>query len=86
MLRDQLELLDRTPGGITFVPPGVAPAAFQDCQFGTFDDTPSKIVGDYFLKKYREQAQRSGVQATARNLKKQGVAPEIAVLILAVRP
>jgi hypothetical protein len=46
----------------------------------------ARAVGDYFLKKYRERAATAGVQTVARQLKKQGVAPEIAVLILAVRP
>lgn len=49
-------------------------------------DSPTNIVGAYFLGKYRQRAAEVGVPAVARQLKKQGVAPEIAVLILAVRP
>lgn len=48
--------------------------------------TPARAVGDYFLKKYRERAAAAGVQTVARQLRKQGVDVEVAVLILAVRP
>jgi hypothetical protein len=65
--------------------PGIQPAPFADCQFGTFDDTPSKIVGDYMIAKYRQRAAQVGVQPVARQLRKQGVDIEIAALILAVR-
>ncbi len=47
---------------------------------------PALTVGDYFLKKYRERAAQVGVQTVARQLRKQGVEVEVAVLILAVRP
>jgi hypothetical protein len=46
---------------------------------------PTNIVGDYFVQKYRDRAARVGVQAVARQLRKQGVDVEIAALILAVR-
>jgi hypothetical protein len=77
MLRDQLEL--------PVIEPIALPGRFADCQFGDFDDTPSKIVGDYFLKKYRDRAAQVGVQTVARQLRKQGCPVEIAAVILAVR-
>lgn len=49
-------------------------------------DTPAQIIGDYFTQKYRNRARNFGVQPVARQLRKQGVAVEIAVLMLAVRP
>jgi hypothetical protein len=73
MLRDQIPLPDFAPGGPLYVP--AEPA----------NDTPSKIVGDYFLKKYRDRAAQVGVQPVARQLRKQGVDVEVAALILAVR-
>ena len=65
--------------------PATLPPKFKDCQFSTLDDSPSKIVGDYILAKYRQRAQQVGVQTVAKQLRKQGFEPEIAVLILAVR-
>lgn len=50
------------------------------------DEDPALIVGDYFLKKYRDRAAQVGVQTVARQLRKQGVDVEIAAVILAVRP
>lgn len=61
------------PGGVILGPDAVG-------------DSPSKIVGDYIIAKYRHRAQQVGVQTVARQLRKQGFEPEIAVLILAVRP
>lgn len=70
------------PGGITYVPPGIDPASYLPC---LCDETPSRIVGDYFLKKYRDRAAAAGVPTVALQLKKQGVPVEVAALILAVR-
>lgn len=39
----------------------------------------------WFIDKYRSQAQRLGVQQTARNLRKQGVPLEVALEVLAGR-
>ena len=77
-----------------YTPGQVAPPDFRERQHKLFaelfddvpDDTPAKIVGDYFVQKYRSRAANFGVQPVARQLRKQGVAVEIAVLMLAVRP
>lgn len=41
------------------------------------------IIGLYFAQKYRAQAQAGSVYQSAKNLKKQGVPCDVALLLLA---
>lgn len=43
-------------------------------------------AGQWFVAKARRQADQHGVQAAARNLRKQGVPVELALLVLAGKP
>lgn len=43
----------------------------------------SILIGAYFLTKYRAQARTGGVLKTAKNLRKQGVSLDTALLLLA---
>ena len=43
----------------------------------------SIIIGAYFMAKYRNQAKAGGVLKTAKNLRKQGVSLDVALLLLA---
>lgn len=43
----------------------------------------SALIGQYIIRKYRARVAQSDVQTVARQLKKQGISCEIALLILA---
>ena len=43
------------------------------------------IIGHFFRAKYRTQAAKAGVQATARAMRKQGIPIEMALIILVGR-
>lgn len=45
-----------------------------------------KDIGLYFVRKYRARLETSDVQTVARQLRKQGISCEMAILILARGP
>lgn len=44
-----------------------------------------ETIGLYVVSKYRRQANQKGVQAAARNMRKQGLPLDLALLVLARR-
>lgn len=53
------------------------------CRF--IGQTAEQSAGRWFCQKYRRLARESGVQQSARNMRKQGVPLDVALAVLGVR-
>ena len=42
----------------------------------------AEVIGNWFISKYRLQAAKTGVQSTARAMRKQGIPIEVALAVL----